>query len=853
MTKASGISVALESLKLRQSLQVFACVPLVLSAALAASAAQAQEAAASTEVAAAETTAEMGSLEEVIVTGTRRVGLEVSESPAPIQVLSAETLKSSGATDLIGSLAATVPSFTAQAFGGDMANQTLSAKLRGLSPNHALVLVNGKRRHTTSSLAVLGGPYQGGASADLNFIPVSAIERIEVLTDGAAAQYGTDAIAGVVNIILKKNYSGGLVDGTVGAYKDGGGDTTGVSGNAGLGDENAFFNFTAEVRNHAASDRGGIDPRVNDPARLASYPNSNMALARGYPYLNHILGDSEYHLQVAMFNAGAKLGGIDLYSFGSYGKKKAESYENYRLPSRVSHTSTDSNGDTTKTYLYPFGFSPKEASDEDDLSLTVGAKGELAGWMWDAASTYGKDQIKVYTLNSANASLYADTGATPTDFYDGRFFASQWTNTLDIGKDFDVGMATPLNVALGIEQRRETYEIGAGDPASRYKEGGQSFPGYALTDAGKHNRDNYAIYADFAVSPVAAWQLDAAVRYEHFSDFGSTTVGKLTSRYDFTDALALRGTVSTGFRAPTLAEEYYSATNVGPSTAFVQLPPNAPAAAALGLGDGLQPEKSTNFSLGIVAHPIERLTMTLDAYQIEIRDRVVGTGTLFGSGGSVNSPAVNAAIAANGNFLDPDVVANGQTGINIFTNGIDTRTRGVDLVMTFPTSYDWGNIDWTASANYNKTEVTKIRATPTELAGQPLFDATAISDLETTAPKYRVNLGAVWTYEKFAVKLQETLYGPSSEMESPDGGTYYENKIKATPVTDLELTFKPVSSVKFSVGANNLFNTYPDQKNGDLLAAYRADGNNSAVTIYPTFSPFGINGAYYYAKLGYTF
>ncbi|MGH6643546.1 MAG: TonB-dependent receptor plug domain-containing protein, partial [Bradyrhizobium sp.] len=491
-------------------------------------------------------------------------------------------------------------------------------------------------------------------------------------------------------------------------------------------------------------------------------------------------------------------------------------------------------------------------------SLTAGLKGELfGGWLWDLASTYGKDRVEIYTRDSLNTDLYADTGASPENFYDGAYVATQWTTNFDVNRDFSVGLASPLNVALGLETRSESYELEVGAPDSYYKSGASSFPGIKPGDAGKHTRDNFAAYADFAVSPVDALQLDAAVRYEHFTDFGSTTIGKLTGRYDFSPAFALRGTVSTGFRAPTLAEEFYSATNVGPTSAFVQMAPNAPAASLLGLGDGLKPEKSTNFSFGVVMHPIDKLTATIDAYQIEIRDRIVGSGALYSvfQGEDVaGADAISAAIVANGNVLDPTIKeSGGNIGINIFANGLTTRTRGVDLVLSYPTSFDFGNIDWTLSGNYNKTEITDIKASPAELGGQSLYDETAQSDLETASPKYRVNLVALWSYGKFSVKLQETVYGESSERQLGDDGNWYTNKIGATPITDLELAFKPVKSVRVSVGANNLFNTYPDRVNPALMQTYLDALDTAAVTQYPTFSPFGFNGAYYYGKIAYTF
>lgn len=873
MTKLNRIQNGLECLKLRQPALTLYCAPLALAAALVAIApnahAQLKEplAGAPLEVAAADTPAgtEVAVsdkvLEEVVVTGSRGKGLQASETLAPVLVLSAETLKSAGQPDLIGALAQIVPSFTAQSFGGDQANQTLSAKLRGVSPNHALVLINGKRRHSTANLAVLGGPFQGAATADLNFIPVSAIKRVEVLTDGAAAQYGTDAIAGVINIILKDKSEGGSLDSTFGAYKDGGGETKGASGNIGFGSPDAFINLTGEVRSRERSNRGGFDPRVLNPATLATFPNSNLPQAPGYPFLNLIQGDPEVDLYVGSYNAGTTIAGIEFYSVGTYGIKKANSFENYRLPNRAAYTPppiTDSGGDTIQPpteYFYPFGFNPREATKEEDLAATFGARGTIFGaWNWDLSSTYGKDEVKSFTLDSLNLDLYSQTGSSPTDFFGGAYLTTQLTNTLDVVREFAIGLAAPLSVAVGVEHRHETYEQKIGEPASRFAGGASSFPGIQPADAGKHSRDNEAVYVDLATSPITNLQVDVAGRFEHFTDFGNTAVGKLTARYDFDPAFALRGTVSSGFRAPTLAEEFYSATNVGPTSTFAQLAPNAPAASLLGLGSGLKAEKSTNFSLGVVVHPIDKLTATIDAYQIEIRDRIVGSGSLFSLFNGVPVPgaeAITATLIANGNPVDPAAV---DVGITLFANGLTTRTRGVDLVLSYPAAYSWGNVDYSASANYNKTKVTKINASPAQLGGQSLFDATAISDLETASPEFRINFAGVWTLGRFSATIRETIYGPSSRQEIGRDGTYFKNKIDTTPITDVEVSFKPTKSVKLSLGANNVFNIYPDLNNAQYLQGFIDAFDVGGTTIYPSsFSPFGFNGGYYYAKLGYTF
>ena len=787
----------------------------------------------------------------IIVTGTRVSGLSAADSPAPVQVIGADILGNVGQPDMIQALAQNIPSFNAQAFGGDTANLTLSAKLRGLSPNHALVLINGKRRHGTSNLAVLGGPFQGGAAADLNFVPLASVDHIEVLLEGAAAQYGSDAIAGVINIIQKQADSGGEIQITGGQYFQGDGKTAGASANIGFAPiPNGYLNLTAEARYHGFSNRGAIDPRVIDTpfntsssSRLSNYPG--IATLSDYPYLNKISGDAEYRLYTTAFNAGVDISdSLELYAFGSYGYKFAQAYENYRVPSRVVSP--------TGVRPRPFGFSPKESITENDFALTLGAKGDLGGWLYDVATTYGKDDNDVNVLDSQNASLYFDTGASPTDFHAGDFIGTQWTTNFDISHAFEVGLAGPLTFAAGLEYREDGYELKAGDAASRYKEGSQSYPGFSLTDAGDHKRDSKAVYVNVAFEPVTALQVDAAVRYEDFSDFGDTTVYKLTSRYDFNDAIAIRGTASTGFRAPTLAEGFYSATNVSPTSAFVQLPPNSAAATLLGL-NGLQPEESKNYSLGFVLHPDPVLSITVDAFQIEIDNRIVGSGALFGSGCTgCNSPNVLAAIIANGNVLDPTVT---DTGVNIFANGLDTRTQGVDIVMTYASDFgEYGAIDWSLAGSYTKTDVTRIAPPPSGLAaGVALFDATAISDLETASPEYRVVAGALWNADKLSVNTKATLYGPSSEMLSADGATYYKTQIDERIIIDLDISYAVTDAVTVSLGANNLLNEVPEKYNPALLQQYFQDNNNAAVGQYANFSPFGINGGYYYGKLAYTF
>lgn len=830
-------------LRKKSALISLALVPLAISTA------QAQDADASADTDASET-----ATETVIVTGTRASGIDAFSSSSPIQVLTAESIESAGRPDLMNALANVVPSFTAQAFGGDMANQTLQAKLRGLSPNHTLVLVNGKRRHTTSSLAILGGPYQGGAGVDLNFIPVDAIDHVEVLTEGAAAQYGTDAIAGVINIILKKDGDGGSVSATSGAHYAGDGETSAFSGNIGFGSPaGGYLNLAAEYREHEHTDRGAIDPRIIDETNLTTFPNSNLAFAPGFPYLNKIFGDAAYEIKLISLNAGLPLSdSTELYATATWGDKHAASFENFRMPSRVAYV----NEDDETIYFRPFGFSPREETEETDFQVGTGVKGEVGVWNWDLSSTYGKDEIDMFTRDSANASLFAETGQTPVDFYDGTYTQTQWTTNLDITREIDIGMAAPMNLAFGAEYREESWEAGPGDAASRYLEGGQSFPGISLSDSGKHERDVAGVYVDVVIKPLQALTIDIAGRYEDYSDFGDTTVGKLSTRYELNEDWALRGTFSTGFRAPTMAESFYSATNVGPTTAFVQMPPNAPATAILGLGAGLAPEKSTNLSAGFVFRPGREMALTFDLYQVEVRNRIAATSTFYGTiDGELYSQVIVDAIIANGNVLDPAVTAEGDTGINLFTNGVTTRTRGVEMMFNYLTEFSSVHVDWSVAANYNKTEVTRVRATPAEFGtDQALFNEEALADIETTMPRYLVNLGATFEWDRLTLGVNELFYGKSSDYDIEGGiDEPFLNEVSAAAITNLELSFKATDSLRLSLGATNVFDKMPDKRNAEHRQLQMDNNDNSAVGQYPSFSPFGINGAYYYGKISFSF
>jgi iron complex outermembrane receptor protein len=782
--------------------------------------------------------------DDIVVTGTRQTGVRAADSAAPVQVLNAEALSRVGQPNLNQVLTQLAPSFTAQAFGGDASNLTLTAKLRGLSANHVLVLVNGKRRHGTANLHVTNGPFQGGAAPDLDLIPPEAIERIEILQDGAAAQYGSDAIAGVINIILKSDRSGGSASATAGQYYAGDGDTAAASVRLAVPiGEDGFLDVTGFHRFHDFSQRAGADRRLVAPdgTPLAGLPAAWQTIP-GYPRVNPIIGDARSSLTTGFVNAGYDFGTVEAYAFGSYSRRIARANEQYRLPSRVSRTVAG-----VVVRPFPNGFVPQLGLEEDDYSFTGGLRGEAGAWSWDLSTTYGRDTARLSTLNSANASLYADTGFTPRDFDDGRFTASQFTANLDLRRELDLGLSAPATLAFGAEYRRDRYAIGAGDAASTYKEGGQSFPGFQRTDAGDYTRDAWSLYGNVVLRPVAALTVDLAGRYENYQGIGDTLIGKLTTRYDLSPAFAVRGTVSTGFRAPTLAESYYSATNVSPTSAVIQLPANSAAATIVGFSP-LRSERSTSLSGGVVLRPADALTITLDAYQISVRDRIAGSGTILGkSGTTVVNQQVLDAIAARGNVVDPTATF---VGVSAFTNGVDTRTQGIELAATYPLETGLAKLEWSLTANYNRTRITRNRL------GDALFNAVARSNLETASPRFKGILSVLATRGALSANLRETLYGSSRAFVSPSGAApFYEAKVGTALLTDLELTWATSLGVDLSIGANNLFDRRPETAGlvpGSTTTATAGPVTIGGAQVYDapfTFSPYGINGGYYYARV----
>ncbi len=828
---------------------------------------------------------------DIIVTGTRAAGQQAAQSAAPIQLVSEEALTHVAQPNLNQALTQLVPSFQAQTQGTDMASFSLSARLRGISPNHTLVMVNGKRRHGNSILQVINGAFGGSAAPSIDLIPPDIVKRIEVLQDGAAAQYGSDAIAGVINIILKSDNSGGTIKATAGQYYDGEGTTYSASGNVGIPiGENGYLDLSLFHRRNDVTTIGDGQIAVKN-LNGTTVTNVSAAFKPLYDALNARNGTAAINggqpasqLTLAFYNAGYDFGGFEFYSFGDVSYRHGDALQGYRVPTRVCRTTTGVAQTTDPTLCFGTtatnGLVPHIEVKQNEFQFTNGFKGDIGGWGWDLAASYSEDKSDILTTHSVNASLFVNTGQSPTDFYDGSFKFTQFTGTLDLHKEFDVGFADPLTLAMGGEIRKETYSITAGDAMSRYVEGGQSFPGYALSDAGTIKRTAKAIYGDVIVKPVDGWLVDIAGRFEHYSDFGNTVIGKLTTRYDFSPAFAVRGTVSTGFRAPSLQESGYSATNVGPTSAVLQLAPSSPGSASAGFG-ALKPEKSTNFSLGFVFRPIPRLVVTLDGYYIKIRDRIVSSGQINGQlftsqttlAAPQLTPLINGltpyqlvlnAIAASGKQLDPFVLTNGTLAIQTFANGVDTKTLGVELAVRYPVDLPFGKLDLSMGANYNENKVIANRL-------GTLFGIQAQQTLESASPKFKLNFGALFKSGRFTMNTRVNYYSATTSLVQPNSasttpkpiaGTFYLAEVKPTAIVDLELGYDVTDFLNIAIGANNLFNKKPEIP--PLVADYNAatwpttgrspyiNGSGTINAPY-TFGPYGSNGGYYYARMSAKF
>jgi len=814
----------------------------------------------------------------IIVTGTRRTDRTVAESAVPVDVFSAGDLASQSTSDIKAAIKNLVPSFNLQRnalFDGSAFVRPPT--LRGLPPDETLVLINGKRVHRSALVQVSGGSLAAGSqSADLSQIPAAAIERVEVLRDGAAAQYGSDAIAGVLNFGLKRNAEGLQLTARYGEYYEGDGRDIQLSGNLGLklGSQGGFVNLTAEYVN------------ANDTNRAVQRPDAVVLESLGYDVKQPVtkFGSPDTEAYRFFVNSELPLGDNDtLYFFGNYGHSDQVIDFNYRRPVAVTTTGPagtpftfgksinlyylDRNSDGTwnadgatwsDATVFPNGFTPRFRSTNTDVSGVGGYKGETAfGLKYDASLGYGQNRIKYYISDTLNPSLGPDS---PTSFYAGSLEQRELNANLDVSYPLEVGLASPLNIAGGLEWRRESFLIGAGEQASyeqgiyasqtvrrtdgttflvTHPVGSNGFPGYGPTSIVDRSRASYAAYLDVEADITSRFTLSGAVRYEHFADFGGTTNVKATARYAINDVIALRGAASTGFRAPTPGQLYLrnlQTAFIGTNPVPVQvatLSAEDPAAQYYGASK-LTPEESVNLSGGVVLTPGSAFTATLDYYNIKVTNRI-GLTSRF----SVTD-ADRVALAALG-VVDPNSL--GQ--VQYFTNGFATRTQGVDFVASYRANTGWGKLSSQLAVNYNHTKLTS-RRTITLADGRTgqLIDDVRKRDIETLLPRWRGVFTQTAEVGQFDLTARANYFGKFTNNQLPANGG---NKTFGAEVSfDLELGVKVADRFRIAVGAENLFDNYPDRESRLLFPSTNAP---SSGFIYPDGSPLGVLGGFWYLRL----
>ncbi len=801
--------------------------------------------------------------ETIIVTGTRGSRPRtVADSPVPIDVITSEQLVNTGRVGLKDILGNVIPSLTMPALGGG--GTSSSAKpisIRGLSGDYVLILVNGKRRHTTSLINNLSRISGGSTPVDIDLIPANAIGRLEVLRDGAAAQYGSDAISGVINIILDSNPEGGEFTTTAGSHYEKGGELFQQALNYGtrLGDDGGFARFAVEAKYHDRADSsaayvphtvnlyplladGSRDPReyTIDRVRAGNYGRTN----RDY------IVNSSYNAELPIGEETV------LYSFATLSYRDVKD----------GRGQFNANNVNSLPELYPNGFLAKRRIWETDFQATAGVRSVLWGLDVDFSSSFGRDHVKLGAVNTLNPSLGP---SSKTSFYMGRQKSSLWANNLDFSRLVEVGLAEPITVSFGLEHRWERFQNVAGEPDS-YRDGGYvipvgttpferlfggqrpqaslvSFTGTTPADAFVLTRNNFAGYVDIEANLTKDWFVGLAGRAEHYTDSsGDTISGKFSTRYEILPGLALRGGVNTGFRAPSLGQQGFSTSQ---NTSIIIdgdripqlvkfLAPNDPIAGFLG-AKPLKPEKSLNFTAGVTFES-GPFRFTVDGYQIDIDDRIVKTEVLNSAEARaiLTSPEVVAILASRG----VPGISSGQ----FFINGVNTRTRGVDVVGEYTLQTGGlGTFRFNAAYSYNKTKIQSVAANPANLSNTLLFGRQARADLVSATPRDKLVFNTDWTIGAFRSALRLTRFGKYTETSASQTSTVDDRTFSAKWVADIDVAADVSKNLTLAVGANNLFDVYPD-----AIGVVQA---NTGAGQYGNFAPFGLSGGFYYGRVSVRF
>ncbi len=826
-------------------------------------------------------------IEEIITLGSRSTKPRSAiDSAVPVDVFSEDALRAFGQTETSRMLQFAAPSFNfSTSTISDGTDIVRPATLRGMQPDQTLVLVNGKRRHSTALMHVNSSIGRGTAGVDLNAIPASAIKRIEVLRDGAAAQYGSDAIAGVINIVLKDQTE--TIDPFVqwGSTFEGDGDQTILSVNEGFPVGDGFINLTGEYRDRENTNRAGPDPRQqynfleqvlgSDQLAATDCPGGCTLDPReaSFNRLSHRYGDPDSENLYFAWNAGFPVfRDSEIYTFGTYADREGESggfvrrnYDNRSIPA-----------------IHPDGMLPLINTEIEDTSAGLGFKGGGGEWNYDASVVYGENEFEFIINNSNNVALGA--ALTPTSAAAGTLttdllvFNLDFVNTLEIAEGATLG--------YGLMVREDGYQIAPGvfasyagptttPPATVPDQYGgtppagiQVFPGFQPVNAVDVDRSAWGIYADFETDITDRWLVDVALRYEDYDDFGTTTNFKVATRWFVADSVALRGSASTGFRAPSLQQQFFNNT----STQFVTVGgvANVPTEVGTFRNDSpvvqqgfgipqLQEEDSTNLSLGLTWEPTNAFSLTADAYFIAVDDRVVLSGQFRAEGtdpngvpcnlpGGALNPAANCPIAT---ILDPFGVNSAQ----FFTNAIDTETSGIDLIIDYNFEWGGGQFGLNAGFNWTNTSVKEIRI-PDSLVDSPdaastLYSRQEVIWMESGQPKEHYILTGTYDNGRFSGLLRGNWFGEVKSTESPDAsceaaGSCLDQTFAGKWLVDVRGSWAFTDNVVLSIGADNLFDTEPDQNIADV-------NFNGIFPFSRRTTPFGFNGGYYYASLSMSF
>lgn len=833
--------------------------------------------------------------DEIIVTGSRGKPRALTDSPVPVDVIPASELDNVAFTDTNDILKTLVPSYslTRQPIS-DGGTFIRPAQLRGLPTDKTLVLVNSKRRHRAALVQIGGSGTQG---PDIATIPAVALKSVEILRDGAASQYGSDAIAGVINFILKDNSEGGKFSGEIGQFYEGDGFTTTLGANIGFGlGEKGFLSLSGEYAKADATSRS--EPYceswactdINDPA-FATGGSFDDTLA-GYSLESYTAGLADANIgfgdvvqpwgipnsEALRFfaNFGYELSpSAELYGFGNYSKSEADGSFFYRYPGNgtIEDYVLEDGSLWSPLEIFPGGFTPRFSGEVFDMSILGGARGEFEnGLTWDISGRFGENEIQYTLENTINPSLGPDT---PTSFRPGDLINSETQVQADFTKEFDTGLASPLLFAFGASFLDESYELVGGDEASYiagdfatsdpfgfctmsttfvtlangnvvdcsdgatvYRASGvgsNGFPGYSPAFSGEYTRDSYAVYGDLSADVTDKLFLQGALRYEDYSDFGSELVWKVAGQFDLTDTFGLRSSIGTGFRAPTPGQQ--GTTNVstrlpnGFPVATGLFPATGPVAQALG-AEPLKPETSTNFSIGATS-AFGDLDVTLDFYQIKLKDRVNAISTQ-----DVSSDPTAGAAYDNFLALESAGVAGAASigGVFYFTNAFDTKTTGVDLVVTYPFEWDNGSTTkLTGSLNYNKSEF--------DGNVDALFNTESQFDFENGLPDIRAVLTATHDVGNFSFLGRANYYG---SYENSNGGSTITQIQEFDPEVqfDIEGAYTFMENYRLAIGARNVFDGYPAP--GEI-------GETCCGRIYRSDSIVDWQGGYYYSKFTATF